>query len=422
MRAWLRRVLSPGQRGVAVIAGGTLVGQLVAALVSPVLTRLYTPADFGALAAFTALVTLLGVVAAGRYELAIPLPEKDMDARAVVALGLSLCALVALVGAPLAGLVAAPLSSLLHTPSLRDWVWLIPVSAGLMGAYLVLNQWCIRVGAFAAIGRRNILQGLSTVAVQALTGVLGLRPGGLLAGLTVGYLSSAASLAHSSRVGHPSQRAAWDGALIRRVAREYRRFPQYLTFAGLLNVGGLQLPILLVAALYGEAVAGWLGLTQRILALPVTLVGTAIAQVYLSTLARAVRERVNIRPLYMRTSRRLGAMGLTGAVVLVAFGPQLFTAVFGSNWTTSGDFSRAMAFALAGQLVGSPLSQTLIVTGRQRLQLAWDAGRLVGACGAIYVTWVLSGTALTAVWMLGSVSAFFYVVAWWLGYRATRTT
>lgn len=40
-------------RNVAVLAGGTAVGQAIVVLASPILTRLYTPEDFGVLAVYT---------------------------------------------------------------------------------------------------------------------------------------------------------------------------------------------------------------------------------------------------------------------------------------------------------------------------------------------------------------------------------
>ena len=62
--------------------------------------------------------------------------------------------------------------------------------------------------------------------------------------------------------------------------RRYRRFPIFLTPAGLLNASGVYVPLLLVASFYGATAAGYLGFSQRILSLPVTLLGQSIAQVY----------------------------------------------------------------------------------------------------------------------------------------------
>ena len=63
-------------RGVAVLAGSTAIGQALAVVVSPIITRIYEPADFGALAVYAAVLAILSVTVSWRYEVAIPLPER----------------------------------------------------------------------------------------------------------------------------------------------------------------------------------------------------------------------------------------------------------------------------------------------------------------------------------------------------------
>ena len=65
---------------------GTAAGQLVSILLSPVLTRLYSPQQFGVLSVYTALLTILVVIASLRYELTVPMAASDEDAINLVAL------------------------------------------------------------------------------------------------------------------------------------------------------------------------------------------------------------------------------------------------------------------------------------------------------------------------------------------------
>jgi hypothetical protein len=68
------------RRSVAVLASGTAISQAIPIAAMPVLTRLYTPEEFGTVVLYLALASLLGVVATARYELAIPLPHDDIEA------------------------------------------------------------------------------------------------------------------------------------------------------------------------------------------------------------------------------------------------------------------------------------------------------------------------------------------------------
>jgi len=206
---------------------------------------------------------------------------------------------------------------------------------------------------------------------------------------------------------------------MRDVVSSYRRFPLMLAPAGLLNVLGLQAPVLMMAALYGTDEAGWLGLTQRVLALPVTLIGMAVAQVFLGEFSDSIRSGgTRARRLFDAATTRLLAVATVGAALLLALGPMAFAAIFGAEWQESGQFARALALGLAAQLVASPVSQTLIVLGHTGTQLLWDAGRLLLVVAVIAIAWAIGAEAITAMWWVGLSQLLTYAGGWLLSRRA----
>lgn len=76
---------------------GTTVAQAIPIAITPILTRIYTPEDFGIFAIFIALVTIFGSISSARYELAVMLPKKDEDAINILALGFIIIILISLV-------------------------------------------------------------------------------------------------------------------------------------------------------------------------------------------------------------------------------------------------------------------------------------------------------------------------------------
>ncbi len=78
----LERYFPPGSfmRNVAIMLSGTASGPVISVLIMPVLTRLYTPEDFGVLTLFTSFLTVLVAMPTLRYEAAIPLPDNEEDA------------------------------------------------------------------------------------------------------------------------------------------------------------------------------------------------------------------------------------------------------------------------------------------------------------------------------------------------------
>ena len=73
-------------RNVGILAGGTAFSQLVALLVLPLLTRIYTPEDFTVLATYASILSLMTVIACLRFEIAIPIPKENDSAINLLAL------------------------------------------------------------------------------------------------------------------------------------------------------------------------------------------------------------------------------------------------------------------------------------------------------------------------------------------------
>src|SRR5579859_6097194 len=70
----------PFLKDVSIMLTGAAGGQAVSLLLSPLLTRLYSPQEFGTLSVYSAIVAILVVISSLRYELALPLVRDDEDA------------------------------------------------------------------------------------------------------------------------------------------------------------------------------------------------------------------------------------------------------------------------------------------------------------------------------------------------------
>jgi len=401
-------------RNVALLSAGTALGQGIVVLASPVLTRLYAPEDFGVLAVYMALVSVVSTVASLRYELAIPLPERDADARSLLQLALVLVLAVSVVLAGVVGFWGGALAAWLKVPALEPYIWLVPAGVALVGAYQALTYWAVRQGAFGAVARTKLSQGLGNVLTQVLLGLLGSKAAGLLVGDVAGRSAGIATLAR--RAGFVGK---VEGHRLAAVAVRYRKFPLLSAGSSLINAAGLQLPQLLLAGFYGPQVAGWYLLVQRVMGSPTSLVGQATAQVYLREAARLRREAPErLRALYFATGRKLLLLGAVpiGAVGLVA--PWVFAPIFGRAWETAGRYMQVLVPLFVLQFVVYPLSQTLNVLERQELQFLWDLLRLVIVGLVLWLPYVKGWGAMGAMVGLGVGGAAAYVALGGFGVHA----
>src|SRR5690349_3748538 len=330
-------------RGIASILSGSVAGQGVVIVSYPLLTRLYEPGEFGLLTVFTSTVTLIAVLSTAALDGAIPLPPDDRDAAAVAWSALVFVVSTSVVTAVVWGLAADPLAALLGVPQLAAYWWLAALTILALGSYEVFTDWMVRTRRYGALGRRNLFQGVGQVAVQLGLGLAGVRPAGLLLGLAAGRFASLGGLfAPDGLLRQPRPTLA----AVRRSISRFRAFPLLALPSSFVNRAGLEVPLLLISALYGDAKTGLLGLTVRVVSGPLATVGQAVYQVFAGESSAAIRDpRGTLGAEIRRSARRLGLVGLVPAVALLGFGPGLFSLVFGAQWAEAGSYARVLAVA-----------------------------------------------------------------------------
>ncbi len=163
-----------------------MTAQVMAIAASPLLTRIYQPRDFGALQIFISVLGLAVVAAAGRYEVAVLLPEDDQSAIDILALAV-LCVCISTMVT--IGLVVVchyrwilPVSMLV----LKDSLWLLPISVLGAGLYQALSYWAMRRDRYAQIAATKLTQSGVQVMTQLGAGFVTHSTFGLLLGDSLG--------------------------------------------------------------------------------------------------------------------------------------------------------------------------------------------------------------------------------------------
>jgi O-antigen/teichoic acid export membrane protein len=198
------------------------------------------------------------------------------------------------------------------------------------------------------------------------------------------------------------------GIRMLKTARRFRRFPLYVTWAGLAQIAGAQLPALLFAMLFSPAVAGLYLLADRVTRAPLDLVGKATAQVFFSGAAEARREG-RLDRIALRTFQGLTRVSVGPALLLAVGAPELFGAAFGREWLEAGAFVQWMTPMLIAAFIVAPLTVLHSVMERQGQALAFHTTLLIVRVGGM-VAGVQIGQQLATVALFSILSALVYGV------------
>ena len=394
--------IKPGSFGhkVMVMFLGTALGQFSSVLLSPVLTRIYTPQDFGVLGVFTALLTIMAVIASLRYEMALPLAKTKEDAANMLAVcGLSLLFTTSIGIVILACLSKETMESM-HLGVILPYRWLLPVGFFCIGAYQVLVYFATQRDSFGIIARTKIYQGLAGPFTQIGLGLLQLGPWGLILGFVTGQSTGSGLL--FSRLVLP--KGAMDGlswASIRMLAKRYIRFPLLSSWAGLVNsVGSSQLVLVVIPILYSSTIAGYIFLTDRIVGRPLLLISTSILQVYLGDVSKSIESDPQaIRKRFLTLAGQQFCIVAVWLLIVNLLAGYFFPILFGQEWAEAVPYLHVLSIAYLPQMVISALAHTLQVLERQGLSAIWEIGRLVAVAGSLGMGYYLGLDALhTLLW------------------------
>ena len=411
IRARLSKVLAAGfVRNVSVLVGGTAIAQALTVLILPFLTRLYSPGDFAALAAYASILGILASIACLRLEIAIPIPEQEEEAADLLLLALTIATTIAMVVGLTIWVYPAQIIAFTGQPALAPYLWLLPLGIWFSGVYAALQYWSTRQKQFSLIARTRVSQAGASAVVQLSFGWAGLTPVGLLLGQLANSGAGIFKLSSDTWRHHRKALLAVRLHTMLRTLRRYDRFPKYSTLEALANSAGLQLPILIIAALAVGPEAGFLMLASRVMAAPMALIGGAVSQVYLS---RAPEERRQGR-LASFTSTILSALVKTGVGPLIFIGiiaPFAFPIVFGTEWTRAGQIVSWMTPWFIFQLLASPVSMILHVTNNQRTAFFLQITGFIIRVGFVFIAFYIAPQYIVEAYAVsGFIFYFIYLI------------
>ncbi|CAG2141842.1 hypothetical protein LMG26411_02128 [Cupriavidus numazuensis] len=346
------------------LIGGSAGAQLLTLAVSPILTRLYDPHDFGTLAVFTAMLVCVSVLACLRYELAIALPASDAEAENVVALSVVCLTVTSLLCTLVILCFGDEIADVLNWEHASGYIWLLPVGIFAAGIFAVTEKWMVRSHHFSRLAKTKLLQSATSNGIQLGGYSFGVLS--LIAGAIVGQ-SLGAGQYIVREIRQRGGGVSWAG--IAAVASRYRNFPLFSTWGVMFNVAGVQLVPLVFSALFGTIVVGYFAFALRLVQGPTTLIGAALCNVFIAHAPAALREG-RLAAVVEEMRRKLAVVGIPALVLLTVSGPDLFAAVFGEKWRQAGVYARWMAPWIYLQFQVSPISPLAQILEAQKMELA----------------------------------------------------
>lgn len=347
---------------------GTTIAQAIPIAISPILTRIYTPEDFGALALFLAITAIFSSIASGGYELAIMLPKKDEDAINIFALGFIITIVISLVLLFLVILFNDFFTTLLKNDIIGLWLYFVPVAVFFLGLFNILSYFNNRRKNYIDIARATILKSIILAITQLSIGFIKSGASGLITGQILSQMFANLRLIKNTLK---------DKILINKInklkiialAKRYKDFPKFSMWAVLANTLAQHLTNILMSSFYSVATLGFYSLVQRVLGMPSSIIGSSISQVFFRQATIEKQQTGKAVNTFNSTFKKLILIGLPSFGTLFFIVEDLFAFVFGETWRIAGKYAQIVMPLFFIRFVVSTLSTLNTVFEKNKMGL-----------------------------------------------------
>lgn len=344
---FLKLIRKPFVRNVAIVASGTAAAQAINMAFAPVITRLYGPEAYGVLGVFLAVMAIISPIAALTYPTAIVLPKCNNDAKALIRLSMYISGVLSVIVAILLAFFNQTIVSILQIETIAAFLYLIPFVILFSALLQVVKQWMIRTKQFRITAKVDFLQAIFLNSAKVGFGFFNPIATVLVIIATLGSALQALMLfIGAKRSGYEENKEISESKSLKEIAVKYRDFPVFRAPQVFMNAASSSLPVLLLTSFFGPASAGFYTLGRTVLGIPTKLIGKSVGDVFYPRITEAANNNENLRTLILKATLLLAAIGLIPFGTIIAFGPWIFSLVFGAEWIVAGEYARWLSLWL----------------------------------------------------------------------------
>lgn len=398
-------------KNITMLVSGTAFAQVLSIVLSPIITRIYPPEQYGVLTVYTALLAFLSIGASLDYQKAIPLAKSDDDAYNLLVGALLILKSFVFSFSMLLLFFGEEIMGLLNNEILIDYMYLIPIGILFLGTYNILTQWSLRTKDFKTITITKFTQSILSNGGKIGFGMIGFGPAGLIVGHIIGQSGGVFRLSSPLRENKNIFFKALKWNRVKALYKRYIKFPLYSAPSNYVYTAGSQAPIIILSALFGTTAAGLYGLANTIINLPINLLATSVSQVFYAEAASIGKSNPEkMKRLLLKLSIRLVIIALVPLLIFVLLGPFLFSLVFGPDWYEAGVYARILAFVAFTHFVILPSGRVLEVMEKQNIGLIVNIIRLIFIIFSFIIASLMDLTALQTVTLYAVVSSTSYLI------------
>lgn len=345
---------------------GTTIAQVIPVMVSPILTRIYTPEDFGVFALFISISMILASIANARYDMSIMLPRRDINSVNLLILGIIISFFFTILFLVIMYVWNDKIPIILNNKEISHWLYYIPIFVFFLSLFNLLNIYNNRIKKYNSIKHATITKAISFASIQLIFGLIKNGVFGLIVGSISSTFFSIWILAKNISIKRNN------GINLKKIfflMKKYRQFPLYSIWSILATNLNIHSISLFITNFFTVNILGFYSLVQRTLELPFVLIGNSIGQIFFQNATKEYEETKMCIKSFKYTLKILLLISIPIFSILYFTIIDLFIFIFGQTWEISGVFAKTMLPFFFMRFIIIPLTFVNIVTKKENISM-----------------------------------------------------
>lgn len=360
----MKLLSNPFNKNFALLFTGNSIGQLIPFLLAPFIARIYSPENFATQENFLSIVSMISIVSAGRYDLALLLPAKDDDAKQLLSVSAIILCIIFFISLFIP-FFADEINNFYKNNLLENVIIYIAPAILFLTLNSILSQWLLRNNKIKTLSISRIFQNLIQNGSYLLLGYLGWKESGLIYGWLIGIILPTIYIFIVS--GNSIFPINYNKKSALKQAKEHIDFPLINSIHAFTDIFATQFIIYwLITKNYGALYLGLFALMNRYLRAPINIISSALGQLYYKEASANKSNKQEVFHLFNKVLKIIAFVSAFLLGIILLWGPDLFAIYLGEKWREAGVYAQIMVPAIFMNFLASVVSTSTLIFNKQK--------------------------------------------------------
>lgn len=379
------------------VGTGSIIAQVLGYLFMPLITRLYTPDDFGELAVFMGVFAIISPLVGGKFEVALVLEKQIKNKNILYLLSCVVTLFISFITFIVFIFFGDEIVSIFNLSINTALLFLISILLLFFGFFQANRFYLVSNNYFGVISKMIVLEKTINTISKIFIGFI--KPSGL--GLIVSEtISKTAGFFYTSLILfknklHVNLHNQFSLHEIKTLVKKYKKFPTFELMNDWFDSISNNVPILIFAYYFNNIYVGYYLFANSILKNVITLTSKNFSSVYYKKISET--NEIDRKSFTSKLIATLSVIGFFPFMMISIGGPEIFSFIFGENWLIAGTYAQIFSPYLLILFFLKPINSLYRIYSKQDKLLYFNILNFIVFCLSVTIGGLMDDVFLTII-------------------------